>query len=184
MSEMGQKPKLPHRNTGVRSSAVNGHALWAVHLRARRGFPLYPRMSLRPHTLPAGFIAPCLPTNTPQPPCGEAWLHEIKHDGFRVIARKDGKHVKLYGRPGNDLTYCFRFIVEALAKLRSRSCVGGRSFASTSPLCQQALECFVVSTRPLAVRFIRSRGLLLRQLFGRPLIEGIPEFSSDHWQGK
>jgi ATP-dependent DNA ligase len=40
----------------------------------------------------------------PTPPSGEAWLHEIKHDGFRVIARKDGERVKLYSRPGNDLT--------------------------------------------------------------------------------
>jgi hypothetical protein len=29
-----------------------------------------------------GFIAPCLPTNAPQPPSGEEWLHEIEHDGF------------------------------------------------------------------------------------------------------
>ena len=32
-------------------------------------------------------------------------MHEIKHDGFRVIARKIGKRVRLYSRPGNDLTY-------------------------------------------------------------------------------
>jgi bifunctional non-homologous end joining protein LigD len=51
------------------------------------------------------------------------WLHEIKHDGFRVIARKEGKQIKLYSRPGNDLTYRFPLIVEALAKLRARSCV-------------------------------------------------------------
>jgi len=49
----------------------------------------------RPGALPAGFIAPCLPINAPQPPSGAEWLHEIKHDGFRVIARKDGKRVKL-----------------------------------------------------------------------------------------
>jgi hypothetical protein len=61
----------------------------------------------RPRALPAGFIAPCLPINAPQPPSGEQWLHEIKHDGFRIIARKDGKRVKLYSRPGNDLTYRF-----------------------------------------------------------------------------
>jgi bifunctional non-homologous end joining protein LigD len=60
-------------------------------------------MSLRPHTLPPGFIAPCLPTSAPCPPCGKHWLHEIKHDGFRVIARKTGKRVRLYSRPGNDL---------------------------------------------------------------------------------
>src|SRR5207342_1220150 len=70
-----------------------------------------------------GFIAPCLPTNAPHPPSGEMWLHEIKHDGFRVITRKDGKRVKLYSRPGNDLTYRFPLIVEAMAKLRSRSCI-------------------------------------------------------------
>jgi ATP-dependent DNA ligase len=40
-------------------------------------------------TLPAGFIAPCLPTKTDKLPSGSQWLHEIKHDGFRVIAWKD-----------------------------------------------------------------------------------------------
>ena len=77
----------------------------------------------RLRTLPAGFIPPCLPTSAPIPPSGDVWLHEIKHDGFRVIARKIGKRVKLYSRPGNDLTYRFPLIVEALARLRSRSCI-------------------------------------------------------------
>jgi bifunctional non-homologous end joining protein LigD len=54
---------------------------------------------------------------------GDAWLHEIKHDGFRVVARKDGERVRLYSRPGNDLTYRFTLIVESLARLRSRSCI-------------------------------------------------------------
>jgi bifunctional non-homologous end joining protein LigD len=39
-------------------------------------------------TLPAGFIAPCLSTKTDKLPSGSQWLHEIKHDGFRIIARK------------------------------------------------------------------------------------------------
>jgi bifunctional non-homologous end joining protein LigD len=51
------------------------------------------------------------------------WVHEIKHDGFRVIARKNGDCVKLYSRPGNDLTVRFPLIVEALSRLRSRSCI-------------------------------------------------------------
>ena len=55
-------------------------------------------MSLRPRALSAGFIAPCLPTAALQPPCEAEWLHEIKHDGFRVIARRDGMQVKLYTR--------------------------------------------------------------------------------------
>jgi bifunctional non-homologous end joining protein LigD len=41
----------------------------------------------------------------------------------RVIARKKDAQVKLYSRPGNDLTARFPLIVEALARLRSRSCI-------------------------------------------------------------
>jgi bifunctional non-homologous end joining protein LigD len=74
-------------------------------------------------TFPAGFIAPCLPTKTDRLPSGGQWLHEIKHDGFRIIARKNDAQVKLYSRPGNDLTYRFPLIVETLARLRSRSCI-------------------------------------------------------------
>jgi bifunctional non-homologous end joining protein LigD len=54
---------------------------------------------------PSGFIPPCLPALAEKPPSGATWLHEIKHDGFRVIARKDGSRVRLYSRPGNDLTW-------------------------------------------------------------------------------
>jgi bifunctional non-homologous end joining protein LigD len=54
----------------------------------------------------------------PSPALRGLWLHEIKHDGFRVIARKDGPRVRLYSRPGNDLTRQFPLIVEALARLR------------------------------------------------------------------
>jgi bifunctional non-homologous end joining protein LigD len=77
----------------------------------------------RPRTLAAGFIAPCLPTKTDKLPSGDLWLHEIKHDGFRIIARKDGERVRLYSRPGNDFTRRFPLIVETLARLRSRSCI-------------------------------------------------------------
>jgi bifunctional non-homologous end joining protein LigD len=59
-------------------------------------------MSLPWRSLPPGFIAPCLPTSAPQPPSGELWLHEIKHDGFRVIARKDDNLVRIYSRPVNN----------------------------------------------------------------------------------
>src|SRR5262245_18142329 len=74
-------------------------------------------------TLPVGFIAPCLPSKTDKLPSGSQWLHEIKHDGFRIIARETGAQVKLYSRPGNDLTNRFPLIVETLTRLRSRSYV-------------------------------------------------------------
>ena len=78
---------------------------------------------LRMRALPAGFIAPCLPTKTDKLPSGSQWLHEIKHDGFRITARKTAAQVRLYSRPGNDLTRRFPLIVETLAHLRSRSCI-------------------------------------------------------------
>ena len=76
-----------------------------------------------PRSLPSGFVPPCLPTKAAQLPCGPLWLHEIKHDGFRVIVRKDGERIRLYSRLGNDLTARFPLIVEALARLRSRSVI-------------------------------------------------------------
>jgi bifunctional non-homologous end joining protein LigD len=59
-------------------------------------------------------------------PSAGQWLHEIKHDGFRVIARKDGPRVRPYSRPGSDLTHRFPLIVETLARLRS--CIRGRGY--------------------------------------------------------
>src|SRR5499427_7923378 len=80
-------------------------------------------MGMLQRALPTGFIPPCLPTKADTPPSGSVWLHEIKHDGFRLVARKDGDHVRLYSRPGNSLTERFPLIVEALLRLRSRSCI-------------------------------------------------------------
>jgi bifunctional non-homologous end joining protein LigD len=91
-------------------------------IRLCRQRALYPAM-LRMRSLPAGFIEPCLPTKTDALPSGGLWVHEIKHDGFRIIARKNGAQVRLYSRPGNDLTGRFPLIVETLANLRTRSCI-------------------------------------------------------------
>src|SRR5260221_3202891 len=74
-------------------------------------------------TLPAGFIGACLPTKTDKLPSGDLWLHEIKHDACRIIARKDGARVRLYSSPGNDMTRRFPLIAAALTGLRSRSCI-------------------------------------------------------------
>jgi hypothetical protein len=73
--------------------------------------------------LPTGFIAPCLPPKTYKLPSGGQRLPEIKHDGFRIIARKDSDRVRLYSRPSNDFTRRFPLIVGALTRLRSRSCM-------------------------------------------------------------
>jgi hypothetical protein len=47
-------------------------------------------MPLRERTRPGlGIIEPCLPSPAKVPPSGPGWLHEIKHDGFRILARRE-----------------------------------------------------------------------------------------------
>ena len=43
-------------------------------------------------------VQPCLPSKAPRPPSGPQWLHEIKHDGYRLIVQRDGKRVRLFTR--------------------------------------------------------------------------------------
>ena len=51
----------------------------------------YTGMSLRERTRPGlGIVEPCLPSPAKAPPSGPGWLHEIKHDGFRILARREG----------------------------------------------------------------------------------------------
>ena len=49
-----------------------------------------------------GFVEPCLPSPAERPPSGPGWIHEIKHDGFRLMARRDVAGVRLLTRNGLD----------------------------------------------------------------------------------
>jgi bifunctional non-homologous end joining protein LigD len=80
-------------------------------------------MLARPRTLPVGFIQPCLPIKAPKPPTGAAWLHEIKHDGYRLMARRDPVGIRLLTRNGNDWSARFPLVVEAVNHLKVRSCL-------------------------------------------------------------
>jgi bifunctional non-homologous end joining protein LigD len=71
---------------------------------------------------PLGHITPCLPSRSERPPSGTGWLHEIKHDGFRIMARRNKDGVRLYTRNGYDFAGRFPQIVEAVSKLKVRSC--------------------------------------------------------------
>ena len=68
-----------------------------------------------------GITEPCLPSPTKAPPSGPGWLHEIKHDGFRIIARRDSAGIRLITRNGNDFTNRFPIIVAAVTALPARS---------------------------------------------------------------
>jgi len=79
-------------------------------------------MSLRERThLRLGIIEPCLPSPAKAPPLGPNWIHKIKHDGFRILARRDGGGVRLITRHGNDFTNRFPIIVAAVTALSARS---------------------------------------------------------------
>ena len=67
--------------------------------------------------MPLGFVRPCEPTLVYRPPAGPQWLHEIKHDGFRVLALKDGERVKVWSWRGADFTERFPRIAEAVRDL-------------------------------------------------------------------
>ena len=81
-------------------------------------------MSLRERTRTGlGLIEPCLPSPAKVPPSGSGWIYEIKHDGFRILARRDAAGVRLITRNGNDFTHRFPFIEMALKSLTVRSCL-------------------------------------------------------------
>ena len=69
-----------------------------------------------------GIIEPCL-SPAKAPPSGPGWIHEIKHDGFRILAGKDSAGVRLITRNGNDFTARFPLIISAVAALPTKSCV-------------------------------------------------------------
>jgi bifunctional non-homologous end joining protein LigD len=71
---------------------------------------------------PSGNIEPCLPRPAKAPPAGPDWIHEVKHDGFRILARRDGPKVRLISRNGHDLAYRFPPAAAAVAALPVRSC--------------------------------------------------------------
>lgn len=70
-----------------------------------------------------GAIMPCLPRPAKKPPDGPGWIHEIKHDGFRILAHRHGRSVRLLTRSGHDLADRFPLIADAIEVLPVRSCV-------------------------------------------------------------
>jgi bifunctional non-homologous end joining protein LigD len=71
----------------------------------------------------ANLRAPCLPSPAPNPPAGDGWIHEIKLDGFRLLARRDAAGVRLLTRRGIDWTTRYPSIAAAVAALACRSCL-------------------------------------------------------------
>jgi bifunctional non-homologous end joining protein LigD len=70
----------------------------------------------RPAPLPRA-PRPQLATLVDAPPDGPQWLHELKLDGYRILARIQGGKVRLLTRSGNDWTGRLPGIAQALASL-------------------------------------------------------------------
>jgi bifunctional non-homologous end joining protein LigD len=66
---------------------------------------------------------PCIPTPGKQVPMGPDWVHEIKHDGYRMIVVRDGARVRLFTRNGYDWSDRYPLIVEAALRNRATSFV-------------------------------------------------------------
>ena len=78
-------------------------------------------------------IKPQLATLVDEPPAGEEWLHEIKLDGYRILARIEDGRITLLSRNGRDWTGKFPGVAEALGAL---------------PVSQAMLDGEVVVLRP------------------------------------
>jgi bifunctional non-homologous end joining protein LigD len=72
------------------------------------------------HRVP-GFIDPCLPSGSSRPPRGPGWLHEIKHDGYRLMVQRDAEGVRLLTRRGINWSDRFPLIASAAKALKARS---------------------------------------------------------------
>lgn len=70
----------------------------------------------RPAPLPAD-LTPQMATLTEQPPAGDNWLHEIKYDGYRILAMIRKGRVRLLTRRGKEWTEKFAPVTQALAGL-------------------------------------------------------------------
>jgi ATP-dependent DNA ligase len=70
---------------------------------------------------PVGVPKPAIPSKADVPPSGPMWLHEIKHDGYRLIVRRDGGSARVFTRSGYDWTERYPAIVAGMLNLKAHS---------------------------------------------------------------
>jgi bifunctional non-homologous end joining protein LigD len=123
-----------------------------------------------------GFIAPELALQSATPPSGSGWLHELKLDGYRIQARKDGDTVQLLTRTGLDWTHRMKSIAGLVSDLPVEKAIldgevvvlaenGTTSFADLQAAFQEGVK---KSLTYFAFDLLHLNGHNLRSL---PLIE-------------
>lgn len=100
-----------------RAEAENAKAAAPKRAAAARPAPVGARVPGVTRGKLPNFMPPTLATLVDHPPGGEQWLHEIKIDGYRILARRRGSKVTLLTRNGLDWTGRFKPIAEAVAGL-------------------------------------------------------------------
>src|ERR1700761_7797003 len=70
--------------------------------------------------MPKRQFEPCLPARHTRVPTGADWIHEIKHDGYRLIVHRHDKAVRLFTRNGHDWTDRYPWIVQAALQIRQK----------------------------------------------------------------
>jgi bifunctional non-homologous end joining protein LigD len=77
----------------------------------------------RPKNAPAAFIQPCRPIVAKQPPSGDGWVHELKHDGYRLqVHVRDGR-VRLYTMNAADWTGRYPQVVKEAARIKGSAII-------------------------------------------------------------
>jgi bifunctional non-homologous end joining protein LigD len=71
--------------------------------------------------LPVGFVILAQPVLASKPGAGTDWVHEIKHDGYRIIVRRDGPTVRPDSRNANDWTVRLAAIAAAAEMIKTKS---------------------------------------------------------------
>ena len=110
-----REPQCCERITACRFEVGRGDRFdsWLASMLMRN-----PHRWVRPkRKLPPGFIVPSQPTLADKVPEGDGSIHELKHDGFRILAFKDGDKVRLWSRNGRDWSAEFVAITAAMRAL-------------------------------------------------------------------
>jgi ATP-dependent DNA ligase len=123
----GRSPVSPPRQQQVRT---NVQALFGSYRVEPRGLKHLARrlnlwLAAHPPAMivprPSGFIKPCLPSKAVRPPSGPLWVHEIKHDGYRLMVRRDGARVRCFTKGGHEWADRFPAIVDAASRIQASS---------------------------------------------------------------
>src|SRR6478752_3486528 len=141
---------------------------------------------------------PCIPTKAAKVPNRPEWIHEVKHDGYRLIVQRDGKRVRLFTRNGHDWSGRYPLITEAALRVRNTSFVidgeavllgvdgvsdfnGLRSRKHDAEVEFYAFDCLVSDGEDLRKLPLSMRKTNLARLLARR-VDGI--FLSDFEQGE